>query len=89
MSRRDEERREETKANATERGKSKLRFGQQVLTAFVDDEPVRQTAKRLGCSPSTVMLARAFLELETGRSWKHSGKRTGRLRESDLRVSHG
>ena len=90
MSRRDEERREETKAIAIERGKLRMRFLQQVLTAFVDDQSVRDTAKRLGCREQKVTLMRAVLGLETGRSWRRTGKRTGRLRtRRDLEAFHG
>lgn len=76
MTKQDEARREEAIAAGTERGKEWLRFGQSVLTAFTNSEPIRVTAERLGCSPKTVRIMRAWMQLE---HYRTAGETYGRV----------
>lgn len=63
----DEERKEEAVANRIESAKDKLRMAQVVLTDFVQEEPRRTTARKLGVSSTTVWRLRVWLGLEAQR----------------------
>lgn len=78
MSRRDEERKKMSIEERTDRAKVKLQRLQEVLRHFVGGLGIEETAARMSVSRDTVRRYRVFLELDTGKAWRGTGKRTGK-----------
>lgn len=75
----DMERAEAAHEARIEAGKERLRLAQAVLVAFAEGLGLADTARRVGRGQQTVWRIRVWLGLDTGRSWRRTGKRTGRL----------
>lgn len=76
----DAERRAAAREAAIQRSKRQRLFDAEVAKAFVDEEPVRATAQRLGVSVRKVMASRVWQHLETGRAHRRGVQPRGEIR---------